>query len=108
MLSQGTSEKTMTDVGETYPVLLIRRLCGNTGMFSGIKVKDSSHLGNNAMMAVGIIEVMSSRAAQDYGKHELGERLFGCVVLSIPNNGLEDEVDNVKDLVKHALSKSHS
>ncbi len=202
MLPQGTSEKTMTYEGETYPVLLIRRPCGNTGMFSGIKVKDSSHLGNNAMMAVGIIEVMGSRAAQDYGEHDLGERLldvmgdnealiiqtrkvrdisslshtvremggcldvifvigtdssfvenldisaqlrplltkennaiastviqgavqseplaplfepvmgysteFGCVLLSIPNNGLEDAVDNVKGLVKHALSKSHS
>eukprot|EP00553_Chaetoceros_curvisetus_P010217 CAMPEP_0204625936 /NCGR_PEP_ID=MMETSP0717-20131115/11542_1 /ASSEMBLY_ACC=CAM_ASM_000666 /TAXON_ID=230516 /ORGANISM="Chaetoceros curvisetus" /LENGTH=281 /DNA_ID=CAMNT_0051641727 /DNA_START=1 /DNA_END=846 /DNA_ORIENTATION=+ len=216
MLPQGTSKKTMTAIDETYPVLLIRRPCGNTGMFSGVKVKDSSHLGNNAMMAVGIIEVIGSRTVvatdthQEDNNHntevdggiDLSERLldvmggndilviqtrqtrdissltndlremggcldvifvigtdtsfvenleisaqlrplltkedpsiastvvhgavqseplaplfepvmgyisdFGCLLISVPNNGLEDAVDNVKDLVKHALSKSHS
>ena len=57
--------KSTARAGETYPVILLRRPFGNTGIFSGTKVKDSIHLGNAANLTVGIIEVVESMPMDD-------------------------------------------
>lgn len=52
--------KVIAAKGESYPVLLTSRPFGNSGVFSGVKAKDSKHLGG-APLTFGIIEVAGAR-----------------------------------------------
>mmetsp|Transcript_6729 Transcript_6729/g.9653 ORF Transcript_6729/g.9653 Transcript_6729/m.9653 type:complete len:668 (-) Transcript_6729:316-2319(-) len=61
LLPQGIKGgKDTSNVGENYQTLLVRRPTCNAGFFSGIQVKDSLHLGDNAPLAIGLIEVLGS------------------------------------------------
>jgi len=63
---------------ESYAVLLTGRPFGNTGIFSGTKVKDSSHLGG-ATLTIGLLEVLGSRAIDDSDDDDIGQRLLNVL-----------------------------
>jgi hypothetical protein len=78
LLPQGVKGgKTMAEGGEIYPVILTRRPYGNSGIFSGAKVKDSIHLGGTTL-TVGVVEVIGSRSIGD-DIDDIGKRLLNVL-----------------------------